>query len=43
MTPLALPLIAEQMRNTLSTEQVADRIACMQLAMQKPERARRVA
>jgi ATP-dependent Lhr-like helicase len=43
MTPLALPLIAEQMRNTLTTEQVADRVARMQLAMQKPERTRRVA
>jgi ATP-dependent Lhr-like helicase len=43
MTPLALPLIAEQMRNTLSTEKVADRVARLQLAMQKPERPRRVA
>jgi ATP-dependent Lhr-like helicase len=43
MTPLALPLIAEQMRNTLTTEQVADRVARMQLAMQKPERPNRVA
>jgi ATP-dependent Lhr-like helicase len=41
MTPLALPLIAEQMRNSLTTEQVADRVARMQLAMQKPERQRR--
>jgi ATP-dependent Lhr-like helicase len=43
MTPLVLPLIAEQMRNTLTTEQVADRVARMQLAMQKPERRSRVA
>jgi ATP-dependent Lhr-like helicase len=43
MTPLALPLVAEQMRNTLTTEQVADRVARMQLAMQKPERSRRAA
>jgi ATP-dependent Lhr-like helicase len=38
MTPLALPLIADQMRNSLSTEKLADRIARMQLAMQKPEK-----
>jgi ATP-dependent Lhr-like helicase len=43
VTPLALPLLAEQMRNTLSTEEVADRVARMQLAMQKPERGRRAA
>jgi ATP-dependent Lhr-like helicase len=43
MTPLALPLVAEQMRNALSTEQVADRVARMQLAMQKPERRLRAA
>ena len=43
LTPLALPLIAEQMRNALSTEALADRIARMQLAMQKPEGARRAA
>jgi ATP-dependent Lhr-like helicase len=43
VTPFALPLIAEQMRNTLSTEEVADRVARMQLAMQKPERTRRAA
>jgi ATP-dependent Lhr-like helicase len=36
VTPLALPLIADQMRNALSTEKLADRIARMQLAMQKP-------
>lgn len=36
MTPLALPLVADQMRNALSTEKLADRIARMQLAMQKP-------
>jgi ATP-dependent Lhr-like helicase len=36
LTPLALPLIADQMRNALSTEKLADRIARMQLAMQKP-------
>jgi ATP-dependent helicase Lhr and Lhr-like helicase len=35
LTPLALPLIAEQMRNKLSTEQLATRVARMQLAMQK--------
>lgn len=35
MTPFALPLIAEQLRNTLSTEEVADRVARMQLAMQE--------
>jgi ATP-dependent Lhr-like helicase len=35
MTPLALPLIAEQLRNTLSTEEVADRVARMQTAMQE--------
>jgi len=43
MTPLALPLVAEQMRNKLSTEQVADRVARMQVAMQKPERRLRAA
>jgi len=36
LTPLSLPLIADQMRNALSTEKLADRIARMQLAMQKP-------
>ena len=36
VTPLALPLIADQMRSALSTEKLADRIARMQLAMQKP-------
>jgi ATP-dependent Lhr-like helicase len=36
VTPLALPLIADQMRNALSTEKLADRIARMQLAMQRP-------
>jgi ATP-dependent Lhr-like helicase len=36
VTPLALPLLADQMRNALSTEQFADRIARMQLLMQKP-------
>jgi ATP-dependent Lhr-like helicase len=35
LTPLALPLIAEQMRNTLSTEQLATRVQRMQAAMQK--------
>jgi ATP-dependent Lhr-like helicase len=37
LTPLSLPLIAEQMRNKLSTEQLATRVARLQLAMQKPE------
>jgi ATP-dependent Lhr-like helicase len=37
LTPLALPLIAEQMRNKLTTEKLADRVARMQLAMQRPE------
>lgn len=37
VTPLALPLIAEQMRNKLTTEKLADRVARMQLAMQRPE------
>ena len=37
MTPLALPLVAEQMRNRLSTEQLATRVERLQLAMQKPE------
>ena len=41
VTPLALPLIADQMRNALSTEKLADRIARMQLAMQKPAVPRR--
>jgi ATP-dependent Lhr-like helicase len=36
VTPLALPLLADQMRNALSTEKLAERIARMQLAMQKP-------
>jgi ATP-dependent Lhr-like helicase len=43
VTPLALPLIADQMRNRVSTEKLADRVARMQLAMQKPERPRRAA
>lgn len=38
LTPLALPLIAEQMRNKLSTEKLADRVARMQLQMQAPEK-----
>jgi len=38
MTPLALPLIAEQMRNSLSTEKLATRVERLQLAMQKPEK-----
>ncbi len=37
LTPLALPLIAEQMRDKLTTEKLADRVARMQLAMQAPE------
>jgi ATP-dependent Lhr-like helicase len=41
LTPLALPLIAEQMRNKLSTEQLAARVARLQLAMQKPEARKR--
>jgi ATP-dependent Lhr-like helicase len=41
VTPLALPLIADQMRSALSTEKLADRIARMQLAMQKPVVRRR--
>jgi hypothetical protein len=41
ITPLALPLIAEQMRNKLSTEQLATRVARLQLAMQKPEARKR--
>lgn len=36
MTPLALPLIAELMRNHVSTEKLADRVMRMQLAMKKP-------
>jgi ATP-dependent Lhr-like helicase len=41
LTPLALPLIAEQMRNKLSTEQLATRVERLQLAMQKPEKKTR--
>jgi ATP-dependent Lhr-like helicase len=41
LTPLGLPLIAEQMRNKLSTEQLATRVDRLQLAMQKPERKTR--
>jgi hypothetical protein len=41
LTPLALPLIAEQMRNKLSTEKLAARVERMQLAMQKPDAKRR--
>ena len=37
MTPLALPLVADQMRNRLSTEKLADRVMRMQLSMQKPQ------
>jgi ATP-dependent Lhr-like helicase len=40
LTPLALPLIAEQMRNKLSTEKLADRVARMQLQIQMPEKRR---
>jgi ATP-dependent Lhr-like helicase len=43
LTPLALPLIAEQMRTKLTTEKLADRVARMQLQMQAPERKRRKA
>ena len=35
MTPLALPLYAESMRERLSTEELADRVARLQLAMLK--------
>ena len=42
LTPLALPLIAEQMRNKLSTEQLATRVARMQLAMQNARRSANV-
>jgi ATP-dependent Lhr-like helicase len=42
VTPLALPLIAEQMRNKLSTEKLADRVARMQIQIQAPEKRRRV-
>ena len=41
VTPLALPLIAEQMRNKLSTEKLATRVERLQLAMQKPEKKTR--
>jgi len=37
MTPLALPLIAEQMRNALSTEALAERVERMRQAMLAPE------
>ncbi len=37
MTPLALPLVADQMRNRLSTEKLSDRVMRMQLLMQKPQ------
>ena len=37
MTPLALPLVADQMRNRVSSEKLADRVMRMQLVMQKPE------
>ena len=40
LTPLGLPLVAEQMRNKLSTEQLATRVERLQLAMQKPEKRR---
>ena len=38
LTPLGLPLVAEQMRNSLSTEKLATRVERLQLAMQKPEK-----